>query len=607
MFRTRRQILSFPVFALLAACAPAPTVVRTPTPTDAPPTATPAPSPLAATPTTAPATEPTSQPVPRPTPQPTAAPSVAAASADIPGSSRVKIRIDSVGYPPTGAKVVTVQAPQDVTLPDSAVLNVVSANGASVLSATLKGPRLEPEGGTDRAWLADVSGIQTPGPYQLRFARAEASPLIVSSDVYSAIFRDAVRSYYLNRCGLAIDDPVTGVHHGACHRASAVLEADRGTKVEVTGGWHDAGDYGRYMPTATVTTAQMLLLAELVPAARQPLTGTDLVSEIRYELDWMLKMQREDGGVYHKVSTENFPGFILPEDDTAPELVYGVGSRSTGLFAAATARAARFFQASDPAYADRLASAAKGAWKWLEQHPEHLVPPVGNTGAYLTGSDADARAWAAAELFALTGTASYEDYYKGRSISLAQPPTWDNVDDLAVLTYAFAPKGDSSLRRNSVAAILDLATSRAASAGEHPYGVGLEPSEYRWSSAKFALAIGEHLVLANLLRPNPRFREIAAAQLHWVLGRNPLGRSFVTGLGVNSPQHPHDRLVAAGGKMIPGMLVGGPNSGAEDGIAPPNLGPRSYVDEQGAYSCNEPAIDYTAPLVFLSGYLAQIS
>jgi endoglucanase len=85
-----------------------------------------------------------------------------------------------------------------------------------------------------------------------------------------------------------------------------------------------------------------------------------------------------------------------------------------------------------------------------------------------------------------------------------------------------------------------------------------------------------------------------------------LGRSFITGLGANAPEHPHHRLVAAGGKMIPGMLVGGPNNAGEDGICPAGQGPRSYVDNQQAYSCNEPAIDYNAPLVFVAGYLANV-
>jgi endoglucanase len=110
--------------------------------------------------------------------------------------------------------------------------------------------------------------------------------------------------------------------------------------------------------------------------------------------------------------------------------------------------------------------------------------------------------------------------------------------------------------------------------------------------------------MANQLEPDPTFVNAAADQLHWVLGRNPLGQSFITGSGTRPPRHPHHRLVASGGKMIPGMLVGGPNRRAEDGIAPANRGPRSYVDDQEAYSVNEPAIDYGAPLVFVAGWLA---
>ncbi|HEX5414159.1 MAG TPA: glycoside hydrolase family 9 protein [Chloroflexota bacterium] len=602
MLRTRRLFLSLPLAAFLAACARPLAGARTATPVESSRTVPPAPSPAAATPTARATAEATAQPLALPTARPT----VEAATVDFPGNSLVKILFDTAGYVPNGPRTITLQAPKDITLPDSSILNLAGSDGTPLLSATLKGPLTEPEGGPDRAWLADLSGLQKPGRYQLRFGKADTPPLILAPDAYAQTYVDALRSYYLNRCGMAIADSVTGVHHAVCHHAPAVLESNRSSSLTVTGGWHDAGDYGRYLPTAAVTTAQLLLLAELVPGARQSVPGTDLVSEVRYELDWMLKMQRADGAVYHKVTTENFPGFIMPEDDTAPELIYGVGSRSTGLFAAATARAARYFKNGDPTYADKLAGAARKAWAWLEKNPGHIVPPVGNTGAYLTDSDADARAWAAAELFALTGDSSYEAAYQKGQLSSLQPPSWDDVNDLAVLTYARTPGGDSGLHKDAVGAILELATSRAAYAAKHPYGVGLYQSDYHWASAKLALAIGEHLILANQLQPDPSFLDAAAAQLHWVLGRNPLGRSFVTGRGANAPEHPHHRLVAAGGKMIPGMLVGGPNNAGEDGICPAGRGPRSYIDSQQAYSCNEPAIDYNAPLVFVAGYLANV-
>ncbi len=485
------------------------------------------------------------------------------------------------------------------------IAGVAGAGGTPVATGEIRGPIAEPDAGSHQAWLADFSSLTIEGTFQLRVAGAGASPpLVVSREVYRDLYAKAVRSYFLNRCGVAIDDPTTGVKHPACHLSPAAFDADGGTRLDVSGGWHDAGDYGRYVPTAAVTVGQMLLLAEHVPAAaRVALGGTDLLAEARYELDWLLKMQRADGAVYHKVSTASFPGFIRPEEDTAPLLIYSVGSADTGAAAAAFARGARTF-AADTTYAQRLADAATRAWRWLQDHPQHVVPSVGGTGPYLTGDDRDTREWAAAELFALTGEASYEQFLRSRPRSWIGPPSWADTSDLALLTYVFTPRADADVKAQMTKVILSQASERAANATRHPYGVALRPDEYVWASAKSALAIGLHLLLASKLEPNPALVRVAIDQLHWVLGRNPLGRSFVTGVGARPPLNPHHRLIAAGGKMIPGLLVGGPNSRAEDGHAPANLGPRSYVDDREAYSVNEPAIDYNAPLVFVVGWLA---
>jgi endoglucanase len=181
---------------------------------------------------------------------------------------------------------------------------------------------------------------------------------------------------------------------------------------------------------------------------------------------------------------------------------------------------------------------------------------------------------------------------------------WADTSGLALVTHALTSSANPDARGRAVQLILNQAKKRAANAQGHPYGVALQLDEYTWASAKNVLAIGQLLLLANKLAPDSSFVAAAMNQLHWVLGRNPLGRSFVTGFGLRPPLHPHHRLIAVGGKMIPGLLVGGPNGRVEDGRAPPNLGPRSYVDDQEAYSCNEPAIDYNAPLVFVAGWLA---
>lgn len=522
------------------------------------------------------------------------------------GTAKVDIRLNQIGYLPGAPKVATVLlTPGETGDPPLQFQVVPAAGGNPVLTGRLTGPLTEPELGGGQAWLADFTVLRTAGEYRLEVAGSDASPAFqIGPQIYEPLFRQSMRSYLLQRCGEVLDDPVTGIRHDVCHIGPALLEADRTAGPDTAGGWHDAGDYGRYMPPAAVTVGQLLLTAELLPAAaKADLQGTTLLIEARFELDWMLKMQRSDGAVYHKVTTERFPGWILPERDRAPLLIYGVGTRSTAMFAAATARGARSYQAADPAFAATLAEAAGRAWAWLEGQPHTVNPPVGQTGPYLTSGDRDAREWAAAELFALTGDPAYEAYLQERPRDSARAASWDNAGGLAYLTYALTPGADPAFKDEVTAAIRQEAKGWAERSATHPFGVALTQEEYHWASAKLALAKALHMMIADRLESDPALRQAAANQLHWVLGRNPLGRSFVTGFGTHPPQNPHHRLIAATGSMIPGLLVGGPNSKAEDKIAPAGLGPRSYVDQREAYSVNEPAIDYNAPLVFVTAWL----
>jgi endoglucanase len=607
MLGTRRQLLGLPLLALLVGCRPrdvgdSNVGAIPPAATSTAPIPVVSPTAIArsvATPTARP--DPTATPTVLAEPTPTITPAVE--SGEMP---KVEIALDQVGYRPELGKIATIFVGDSSGHPMPAQFQIVANDQDSwVLIGEIRGPNPEPESGGRLAWQADFSALKAEGSYRVRVPNAGDSPLFtVASSIYADVFGKALRSYYLNRCGVSVDDWVTGVRHDVCHLAQAAFEDNPGTKLDVRGGWHDAGDYGRYVPTAAVTIGQLLLLAELVPkATRVSLSGTDLLAEARYELDWLLRMQRADGGVYHKVSSANFPGFVRPEEDQAPLLVYGVGSADTGAAAAAFARGARAFT-SDRSYAQLLGDAATRAWGWLQDHPQHVVPPVGGTGPYLTGDDGDTREWAAAELFALTGESSYEQYLKGRPRSWVGPVSWADTSGLALVTYALTPSASTDARIHAVQTIVNQAKERVTNAQSHPYGVALRPDEYTWASAKSALAMAQVMLLANKLAPAPSFVTMAANQLHWALGRNPLGQSFVTGVGTRAPLHPHHRLIAAGGKMIPGLLVGGPNGRVEDGRAPANLGPRSYVDDQEAYSCNEPAIDYNAPLVFVAGWLA---
>ena len=273
-----------------------------------------------------------------------------------------------------------------------------------------------------------------------------------------------------------------------------------------------------------------------------------------------------------------------------------------------TAESARTYRALDPAYADRLQKAAEAAWSWLERNPKVLLPTeVEGTGGYVYGSDTTQRFWAAAELFRTTGDASYATavraYVDKRPPSI-EPLVWSNTSTYALLSLAFNPDADPALRAQITQVLTRWADEMATTVSSRANPWALSISNFHWASNKLALDNAMLLLAANRLAPNQRYTNAALDQLHYVLGRNALAKSFVTGYGTNSVQNPHNRTMFALGRVVPGVLVGGPNSDAQDNITPAAQGQRSYVDQLMAYASNENSIEYNAPLAVVAALFA---
>ncbi len=558
---------------LLTACAPGPSPTPAPTPATARPTPTPTTSPL---------------PVGDRVPEEPLRPEL--------------FHLNQVGYLPDYPKIALIAGTQGEMFKV-----VATATGRSVYADRL-GPGIVDEETLETVRPADFSALTTPGEYVLVVPGVGRSPAFrIGPEVFDSLARDAIRSYdVLRRLAPAAWERLT---------ARAPLRNQPETTLDVSGGWPDAGDYGKYVPTAGITLGELLLLWELFPDRVRSLT-LDLPGEsgglpdylrvLKEELDWLLKMQRADGAVYHKVTPEQFGPFSRSEADLGGTFyVYDVSTPDTALFAAVMARAARVFQPYQPAYAARLRAAAERAWTYLEQQPRPILPPDRGTGGYFYADDASQRLWAAAELFRTTGQPRYrtavEAALRATTPSIG-PLTWADTRTMALLTYLFTPDADPTLQSAIRQALRTWADEMVAwvSSPTNPYRVSL--SVYSWASNKAALDNAVLLLVASAVTPQRSYREAALDQLHYVLGRNPLAKSYVIGYGHNSVRHPHNRIMVLHDRLVPGVIVGGPNKDAQDGRAPAGLGPRSYIDATEAYSVNENSIEYNAPLVFVAAF-----
>lgn len=547
----------------------------------------------------------------------------------------VDIKVDQAGYLPEAPKIafVAVSSTADSSSQNSKSFSVRrSADGSVVFRGQLGTPVLD-EDTSDRIAAADFSKLQETGRFYLDVPGVGRSwDFEVSPDVFRRVYYLSMRFFYGQRCGTAVDlgPEFPGYQHGACHLDGAYHESSGRQGMHVsTHGWHDAGDYGRYVVNSGITTATLLWAWELygnriakvglhIPESGRKVP--DMLSEIQWNLDWMLTMQDKDGGVWHKQTSTHFCPFIMPEQDKLVSYVIGTGqepfksSCATADFAAVMAIAARVYRPFDATHADKCLHAAEAAWEWLERNPNVTFhnPPGITTGAYGDKQCGDEHLWAAAELARTTGQDRYASYFLQHyreyleTISASAPPTWSMMAPMALWTYVLGKGADAgavqAIRERSLTAADEIA-ARTLKGG---YRISLLPNDFIWGSNAVAENYGMQLLIANQFQAKPEYVEAAEANLHYVLGRNAFSLSWVTQVGEHSFEHPHHRPSAADGiaKPWPGMLAGGPNPGREDPVMKKMLGAdvprgRMYVDETGAYACNEVAINWNAPLVFV--------
>jgi endoglucanase len=551
-------------------------------------------------------------------------------------SSTTAVRLDQVGYLPRETKIAMVSGAGE------AAFEVRRAGSDAVALRGRLGPAAADADSGDTVRAADFTSLAEPGEYVLAIDGAPATPAFrIGEDVFARAFYLATRSFYGQRCGTAVDlgREFPGYAHPACHvdgtpNPDAAFHASSGRagRRAAAGGWHDAGDYGKYVVNSGISTGELLWAyewyADRIGGVRLdvPESGDgvpDLLDEALWNVEWMLAMQDDDGGVWHKLTSERFGSFVMPDkDDGGPRYVIGTGAApfkgtcATADLAAVAAIAGRVYAPFDRAFAEKSLAAARRAFAWARLNPAIAFRnPAGvMTGEYGDAQCGDEVLWAAAELFRTTGEAAYGEYFVanyasgGPVVSATEyPQDWRNVKNMALWAYALAPQPSVNAAARQVIRTDTLAAADAivARTQQNGYRVSLRPEQYIWGSNGGVANYGVLLLAAEAFSPEPRYLQAALDNLHYLLGRNTHGVSFLTGVGSRPVRHIHHRPSGAdaNAEPWPGLLSGGPNRNDRDGSsldALPSTPPaRRFVDEQASYASNENAINWNAALVFL--------
>ncbi|MCM1127316.1 MAG: glycoside hydrolase family 9 protein [Lachnospiraceae bacterium] len=538
------------------------------------------------------------------------------------------IYVNQTGYFPDAEKLAVSTFPCNFQL-------ICADTQHSIFDGTTSPAKADASAGED-VYTIDFSSVRTPGRYYILAGNGEKSHSFqIEEHVYEDLKRSLMKALYYQRCGCALTGEHAGVYtHEACHTAPAIFLEDylAGTlepeRFDMTGGWHDAGDFGRYTSAGAAALGHLLYAYELFPHNLQtnlniPESGNalpDLLNECLYELKWMLKMQSPSGGCYHKLTSFNHADFIMPEEDHAQFIIYPVSSMATADFAAVMALASRIYKDFLPDFAGEALAASKRAWDWLEKNPYTGFhnPEGSNTGEYDDDCDLDERLWASAELLR-TDKANASDYLK-RLQEYSKAPLsktdfgWTDVSGFAALTILFDPSRSAGELTEEYRKILFQEADRLCGLQETSgYHLAMAPEDFVWGSNMVVCNRSMLLILASLLsegEASMRYRTAALNQLHYLLGRNALDISYVTGFGENAFKNPHNRPTFADGidLPMPGWVSGGPfktpcDPAAEAAIAPGSAPMKCYVDDVGSYSTNEITIYWNSPAVFITAFL----
>lgn len=542
------------------------------------------------------------------------------------------VRVNQVGYLPDRPKRATIVTP--VTVPITWTLMRAGGSVVTTGQTTVYGDDAQ---SGDHVHIADFSAIRTPGTYELSVGDQRSVPFEIAANLYETLRKDSLAYFYHNRSGLPIKAEYVGTAYA--RPAGHLGDQPKGDGAQ-WGGWYDAGDHGKYVVTGALAAWQLIDSFEQsgstslsIPEAGGTLP--DILDEAKWELDFLLRMQRPDGLVSHKIHDDGkWTGIPMPpQDDPLPRKLFDPSTSATLDLAAVGARCARVYQQFDDAFATKCLNAATRAWTAAEANPN--LRPAESTpggGSYYDDNFADETSWAAAELFTATGSSTYLPKIT-HSLD-AGGFSWKDtggLGDIALARVSIIPAGamtegemksplvaQNPLQDRARTHIIAAADKHLADLRGQGYPNPDRPSnKYFWGSTSGTANKAMVMGLAYKLTMNTKYQDGAVEALDYLLGRNALNQSYVSGYGERASMNQHHRfwahqLRATLPNPAPGSLAGGPNSDVSvldpaklavaerflHGCAPA----KCYVDDINSYMTNEVAINWNSALVWISAF-----
>jgi endoglucanase len=540
--------------------------------------------------------------------------------------SRPPIKVNQVGYFQVSEKYALVsgyynELTADVGTPfqvrDADSDEVVYTGELTLVAA------YDPASG-EKVFNADFSDLEVSGSYYVTVTGVnEPSPVFkIGNDIYDDFLVDVQRFYYYQRANTALLEEHAGQYaRDALHMEdeNLPLSTDHSITKDVSGGWFDAGDNGKYVTAAATAVSELLWTYEMFPHVfydgqlNIPESGDgipDLINEIKFETDFLLKMQDEEsGGFYSYVNRDNAPNRFIQhrEDGLFP-------TEHTANTAGALAHAYIIFREIPGlgAYAETLLAAAEKGWEYLEQHPDVITPP---NGPYYTDDDKFGRFYLAGVLYRATGKQKYDDYFLRHYTDTDFAQRFEDatsshgINGMAMMSYMHYLSADTYAQE-----VMDWFEPRFRQYRTHLIEISTTEAVWRNTTNNFYWGANTNVLNVNLTSMlgsriiddiDPDIYIVAKANLNYILGINPLQLSYVTGYGENrvietiSTIFNQDWIVGLPSGFMPGGANGWNNS-----IISQFHG-KAYNHSTRDWVSNEHAINYNAPLVFAAAFMVD--
>lgn len=557
------------------------------------------------------------------------------------------LRVNQVGYTPGLPKKASLAT--DSTTP----LTWTLLDSAGATAATGKTIPLGADAASgENVHTIDFSSFDRTGTgYTLAVGDDVSHPFAISATAMTDLRYDSLAFFYHQRSGTPIEAQYVGEEYArpAGHVNVAPNRGDDdvpcrtdlncGYTLDVRGGWYDAGDHGKYVVNGGISAWQLqnsferaalvgdkTALDDGTLAIPESANGVpDVLDEARWEVEFLLSMQVPDGQplagmAHHKIHDEQWTGLpTLPDQDAQPRRLSAPSTAATLNLAAVAAQASRLWAPYDATFSAHALAAAEKAYAAAKANPARLADPNDGTGggAYSDSTVTDEFYWAAAELFVTTGRyradVTGSPHFGGESLDV-RGFDWASTGPLGDVSLLLTPRDlPADPIRTAIVTTADAHLAHMATMG-HPAPYTTADGGYEWGSNGLVANNGMVLGLAYDLTHTVKYRDGAFATMDYLLGRNPVNHSYVSGWGDQPVRNVHHRfwanqLDASLPIAPPGALSGGPNSALQDPVAQrllPGCAPqRCWVDHIEAYSVNEVTVNWNSALAWLSNWVAE--